>query len=299
MIVSLGAFRARREQAVLDLGGEWARDVRVRLGEDLTAMLAGDWDEALQVAGLLVPQAPTDEIPDFLAWVVGLSPGELYERVAPLVTRATLAVLTDLGTVRDRAVAVLTAWYEGYFSGVDPAVMTGLAANADAMRDKVARMEPVEAVEVATNGVVFRIQPAPRTVVLVPQYHFNPWNLFRETPDTITIYYPAEIEVGDVPRRLLRLAQAVADQNRLAMLRALGERPRTLTELASLTGLSKATVHHHTVILRAAGLIRTEQTRRLAKRPRGPFHLRVEAVEDVPRLLQAYLTGRGGPEEER
>lgn len=56
-------------------------------------------------------------------------------------------------------------------------------------------------------------------------------------------------------RRLAPVMKALADENRLAILLAVAERDRSVTELTAATGLSQTLVSHHLKSLRANGLV--------------------------------------------
>lgn len=291
LVTSLRAFLARKQRPILDLGPAWAKSVRTSLGpSQVSKLTALTSDDTLVVAQILrsTPGAPGDSNA-FIGWMRGLSSGDLHERVAPRLTAPTLSLLADLGQARDRASDALHIWQEGYFRAVDPAILRGLATSALDWSIRIADMDPVEALERMTNGVVLQLTPPPAHVLLIPQYHFQPWNLFTQERSTLTIHYPAELELAGPPRHLLRLARALSDESRLNILRHLRSRPCSLTDLAALTGLSKPTVYHHTVVLRAAGLIRTTETNLSARRPRPTYTLRPDAGDILPALLHSYL----------
>jgi hypothetical protein len=54
---------------------------------------------------------------------------------------------------------------------------------------------------------------------------------------------------------LLLMLKAVADENRLTMVTLMGERERTVGEMAELLGLTEPTVSHHVSKLHTAGLL--------------------------------------------
>src|SRR5204862_3211157 len=102
--------------------------------------------------------------------------------------------------------------------------------------------------------------------------------------------YPAADESLGIDRtappvHLLRLHKALSDERRLRILRLLGERDMNLQELSDELGLAKSTTHHHTVVLRAAGLIRTSTT------VENRYSLRREALADGGTSLTRYVEG--------
>lgn len=56
-------------------------------------------------------------------------------------------------------------------------------------------------------------------------------------------------------QEMLQLLKTLADENRLTMLMLMGERPRTVTEMAGLLELSEPTVSHHVSKLRGVMLL--------------------------------------------
>src|SRR5207244_8797235 len=117
-------------------------------------------------------------------------------------------------------------------------------------------------IELATHGVVYVPEPWVRRIVLTPHLAMRPWNVSCAHDDTYVFCYPvADESVGgdrtEPPAHLLRLHKALADERRLRILKLLADGDRNLQELSETLGMAKSTAHHHTVILRAAGLIRT------------------------------------------
>lgn len=83
--------------------------------------------------------------------------------------------------------------------------------------------------------------------------------------------------------------KALADDNRVAIVRLLAERERCVCELADRLGLSEALISHHVKRLHAAGIVST--------RRRGRWlHCRLdgrgigELAEDLRRLAEAART---------
>jgi DNA-binding transcriptional ArsR family regulator len=144
-------------------------------------------------------------------------------------------------------------------------------------------------VEAATCGVRFVPQPGPELVLLVPQYHFRPWNVFQDYRGLRVIQYPADAlpaMPGEPPPGLLRLTRALSDESRLRILRFLAMGSRSFTDVVQFMGLAKSTVHHHMVVLRAAGLVRVHDS---GEKATTAYSLRPGAVDQVRDMLRAYL----------
>ena len=289
LLVSLKAYVSRPEQKILELGAGWARGVRQQLQPELAADLASaDALPDVHVPDLLVRQCPGErDVAGYLHWLGALSLGELYERLAPYVLEGCAPLPRDLGAVRDRYVRLLEGWHEQYFRLVDPAILSGLAADAAAKRALVGAMAPDALVEAATCGVHYMSQPGPELVLLVPQYHFRPWNVFQDYRGLRVIQYPADAlpaAAGAPPPGLLRLTRALSDESRLRILRFLATGPRSFTDVAQFMDLAKSTVHHHMVVLRAAGLVRVHDSGDVTS-----YSLRLAAVDELGDRLHAFL----------
>jgi len=87
------------------------------------------------------------------------------------------------------------------------------------------------------------------------------------------------------PASLVRFHKALSDERRLRILRLLADRDLNLQELSDAIGLAKSTTHHHTVVLRAAGLIRTSTS--LENR----YSLRRDTVAEAGPALSHFVEG--------
>lgn len=293
LLVSLRAYTARAEHKTLDLGADWARGVRKRLTAQLsTELRSRERLSDLDLLDLLVWQCPEErDVPSFLQWLSCLTPGELYERLAAYIPTRRRSILGDLASIPNRYVPILQGWDEQYFSRIDPAILCGLQANAAEHQALLDRTAPGEVVEIATNGLTIPSDMEPATVVLVPQYHCRPWNVRGFYEGVRIIEYPADalpLAPGDVPPRLLRLTRALSDESRLRILRFLGEEATSFMDIVRLTGLSKSTIHHHLVALRAAGLVLVHDV----GEKQGMYSVRHDAVEEMSDSLRTYLNGK-------
>lgn len=74
-----------------------------------------------------------------------------------------------------------------------------------------------------------------------------------------------------------KLFRGLADPSRLAILEALRERPRTVSEIVEVSGLTQSNASNHLACLLDCGLVERE--------PRGRFAIYALADERVGRLL--------------
>jgi DNA-binding transcriptional ArsR family regulator len=186
---------------------------------------------------------------------------------------------------------VLRGWYEQVFRSREEDVRRILERDADAKRGFARQMTPEGLIDVATGGLQYTSEPGIRRVMLVPHIALRPWNLLNEFEETFIVFYPVADESLEhdreaPPARLLRLFRALDDEKRLRMLKVLARGPASLQELADAAGVAKSTAHHHTVILRSAGLLRVgldEESR---------YSLRGGMVPEVSRGLADFMEER-------
>ncbi|NGQ94157.1 winged helix-turn-helix transcriptional regulator [Brevibacillus sp. SYP-B805] len=231
----------------------WRQETERKLPASFARELEDERWEVLHRMVLLISQAPAKETAeDFLHWLERLPAGEIYERLAPWVESIPL----NLGEIRDRSLYLLSAWNEHYFRHLPPEIMDRLRADARKQEQAAAHCAPIDLIEQATNGL--RIEPTANLnqVILVPQYHCAGGTVLDFFRGIATCLYPVRLSVRPA-EPLLQMAQCLADEKRLAILRLLARKNCTLGELQQEIGLAKSTVHHHITALRRAGMIRS------------------------------------------
>lgn len=290
LLLSLFVLMDSPSVKFFDLGRNWKGDVKKRLSPELLTAIEESRAEppAVPPWGFVWECPDKGDVEGFLGWYEAMPLDEMYERLLPLGLRTRVARPSDLAVPRERGLKVLAGWNEQYFRHLDPAILAGLKTDAATKKALAATMESGELVELATSGVQYDPAPDFTRLVLVPQHHFVPWNVHDTYASTVFDLYPAEIlppEPGHIPRALLRLTSALADESRLLILRFLAEGPRNFTEVVKFSGLAKSTVHHHLVALRAAGLVRVHSTAVSADR----YSLRPGALEQSGVRLAAFV----------
>lgn len=286
LVVSLGAYFSKSPRT-LELGLDWAQRVKAQGGEALAALEPPPHIHWLDVAIWRSPGSR--DVPGFLGWLGDCPIGLLYTLFAPYALDDLAPLPPDLEAVRAAWVRALTVWNELYFRHLDPTILDGLAAEAAARREEAARLTPQEVVERATGGILFAAPPEITRVLLVPQYHSRPLNLYWSLQGWRTFLYPTDalpLAPDMPPLALQRLTRALDDENRLRILRLLASGQHSFTAIAQEISLAKSTIHHHMVVLRAAGLVRLQDT------GSGPesYTLRPSALPELNRLLSAYFT---------
>jgi DNA-binding transcriptional ArsR family regulator len=323
LLTSLHAYVSPPLHKVAELGAAWRKSVKQNLPSgyaDRLAELAGT--RQLGVACWLAfavlwswqtePQSASQSVDDFLTWAESLSTGDLYTRTVeqlPQIEGAqaeAFAELTaDLQAHRQTMVALLRGWYEGYFRTVDPEILAALGRDAAAQSKRASTAHPRELIESITRGMVVSPGPEIDTIALIPQYHAQPWNTFEHLRRTIAICYPVEAlppAPGDPSPRLLRLTRALDDASRLRILRYIAAAPRGFSEIVAELGLAKSTIHHHLVLLRAAGLVRVETS--MGQSYDSRYSLSPAGLDELVPELRRFLglhsetgTGEGNADE--
>lgn len=293
LLVSLETFLARGDRTAMDLGAPWARKVRNRLSTGLRERLMHPchvWVGMLHLLTLQPDAPPTPEA--FRAWMTGLSAGALFERDAALGGGELRGLGSEVAALRDETAALVHDWNEQYFRHVDGAILDGLAAEAERLRRVLPFESPIDLIERVTAGVRFVPVNPPDRVLLIPQYHYRPWNIHGRFGGLQLFRYPADVvppAPGEPPIELLRATRALGDESRLRILRHLAGRSHSFTDLVRLVGLSKSTVHHHLVTLRAAGLVRLEHR----DEKTTVYSLRPDMARDIGERLDRFLLEGG------
>lgn len=291
LLVSLEAYLSGVERKTLELGPGWIKQVRGSLPSDLLDLMQKTQGKDLGGAlDLLVEQCPgARDVETYLGWLADLSLGEMYERLMPNLEGGAVRLPRLLRDAMDQNVRLLTLWNDAYFRHIDPAILDGLEASAAATRSRLGTTLPEDLVEEATGGWRYTPSAPPERLLLIPQYHFRPWNVFARPGPTLIVRYPADVlpaVSGEPAAELLRSVRALSDESRLKILRYLAGTPRSFTEIAGFTGLAKSTVNHHMMALRSSGLVRVHDDGTATT-----YSLRPNAVEVVGSRLHDYLNG--------
>jgi len=296
LLMSLEAYMSAKLHKVGDLGSPWRAEVKRMLPKDANEKLhiltrqseAASLIDTMQMLAWAWPDKAST-VDGFIAWASTLEVGELFSTVAGLIPKEQ-GVPRDLSERRDNAVSLMQLWSKYYFQHIDPAILSNLAEEASKRREMATSTAPMQLVEDVSGGVIIKPEPAFSKIVLIPQYHALPWNLFQQLEGTLLHFYPADAPPAtpeEPSKRMLRLTGALSDTSRLRILRYVAESPRSFTEIAKHLGITKATVHYHLVLLRAAGLLRVETF--VTKMQGDLYTLRRPALSDLSRELDVYL----------
>ncbi|MFT9847749.1 ArsR/SmtB family transcription factor [Aneurinibacillus sp. REN35] len=287
LIISLYQYINNKSMKGAELGRGWVKEVNAQLPEELIVKLSEKAWEVLHRLSLLVWQCPGERTPEqFISWLGSISPLELYERMIPWVTK----IPKDFQEVQHHLIHLLEEWHHCYFKQRQSSILPMLEHSAASLRDVLSKGEdPKQIVETYTNGICIEPVAATQRVLLIPQHHAAPYSIIDSYQGLLTCLYPVDIEEAPfLVKRVQRQLQALADKNRIYILKLLHEHPTcTFTEILHKTGLVKSNLHYHLSMLRTAGLIRAH---RMSERIEF-YSMRPEGLQAMQEGLAAYMKG--------
>jgi DNA-binding transcriptional ArsR family regulator len=194
----------------------------------------------------------------------------------------------DAAETHRLAVEILRGWRAQVLAPRESEIADVLQRDAEAKQRLRRSVSDEKLIELATNGLLYVPEAWVRRVILTPHVAMRPWNITSAHDDAYVICYPVAddslgIDRSAPPAHLLRLHKALSDEKRLRILKLLAASDLTLTELSEALRMAKSTAHHHTVILRAAGLIRT------STEVENRYSLRRESLAEAGTALTEYL----------
>jgi len=192
---------------------------------------------------------------------------------------------------RDRLVVILRRWYDEVFHPQEDQLLPILLRDVESRRLLAATMPAERLIEIVTNGWEYVPEPGIRHVLLIPSIVIRPQVHSLDHHDVKIFCYSVADELLTTdseapPDRLLRLVKALSDERRLRILKRLATGQYTPQQLADHFGVGKTLMHHHLIVLRAAGLVylRGGETRK--------YSLRHDTIAALAPLLESYLTGK-------
>src|SRR3954447_23641430 len=225
----------------------------------------------------------------------------LAEVIAAMgATRTGKATITRLVTAppdetRAAVLDLVTAWATLVYPAFGAAAGEIVARDVEERRRQLENADPRASVREALNGVELHPGPWVEEVVLVPTVAMRPFVVPVDTETRVLYLCPVADEAFDAapaapPRRLVKVAAAMADPLRLRILRELGDGELTATELAERLGVDRTSLHHHLGILRSAGLLAITDDGLGGWR----YARRADGVAEATSALESYLRAPGG-----
>ncbi|MEK3735373.1 MULTISPECIES: ArsR/SmtB family transcription factor [Paenibacillus] len=288
LVSSFMVYATRKWTDNLDIGKQLItrmdaclpQPVRVQMGEARFWPLA-DYDVLYAIVML---RGEHDEIPDFLHWLETSSSDELHRLLAEHISWLTA---DETNRIRTSYTPLLKLWHEHYFAEVESDLRPLLQEDAEEKQLLLTKMDPENLIEYASSGVI--LDHVPQTnVTLFPGTHFRPINTYCFYDNLILLQYPIDIPEEDEdepPVVLLRMTEALADPERLKLLRYIADEPKAVSEMAVELGQPYETLMHHLMILRAAGLLRSH----LKSENNERFSLRPDGASELQMFLENYI----------
>ncbi len=249
--------------------------------------MSAEWPSLLRAA---LDESPADAEADGSASqrLLANYPGE----ARPIAQR----VLSDVEGARTELIAALRVWYDAVFAAEEARLAPLLRREAEQMARRRAELPLDVFLEGEMRGVEWQRPHGLRRYIFAPSVFCQPAVFYHFWRGTLTFCTPIisaapSIERGadpDAPDdELLRFFETLGDETRLRIMRLLAHREMYLTELAERLGLTKATVKHHMVRLRAAGLVTLHD--RPERERKTHYSLRRDIGPRAQRLLDAFF----------
>ncbi len=277
-----------------DLGLSWSRAIKSQLAPGfLNKIQQKSFQEDVKTLAELIMLAHDKSFSSaggFTAWFNELSLEELsaYACVSPRMRETFLPRIEQL---RDSCKS-LEEWERFFLARIDPGLIEALERDVREKQQLAGTLPAVDFIEQVTGGILVEglEEEENRVIILSPQYHGRPFNIYTICRGLFVSHYPVDPAMpqpGEPSPQLIRLLATLSDQNRLKILNFLAGEEKSFTEILNYTGLAKSTVHYHLIALRAAGLIRVH-LRFNDKKPAN-FSLRRSALDLVDENLKDFL----------
>lgn len=168
----------------------------------------------------------------------------------------------DEELLKEHLINVMTRWHNEVIEKDDFLSVNFILRNDyESKRQMLSQMSPEDLVKWATGGINYLPEPSVRTVLLIPQFIYRPWNIEADIEGTKVFYYPVANESINPSNRyvpdnsLVLKHKALGDEVRLRIVKLLNEKELTLQEITEKIDLGKSTIHHHLKILRSARIV--------------------------------------------
>ncbi|HET9849670.1 MAG TPA: winged helix-turn-helix domain-containing protein [Candidatus Dormibacteraeota bacterium] len=193
--------------------------------------------------------------------------------------------------IKDLLLRTIGGWYVELVQGDERKLAIRLANEARTKRI-IGNSAPTRLVRASAVGIHYLPRKAVTHVVLVPSVVCRPSIVTIRFASTRMFFYPVSDEVDEadtLPGQLVKIHRALADLERLRILRSLIGSEGSVEGLSRELGRPPDAIRMQLIVLRDAGLV----TLRMDER-RSSFVLRENLPSVVFRTLQAFLPGTTG-----
>ncbi|MNJ35768.1 hypothetical protein D3C77_305250 [compost metagenome] len=288
LISSFLVFTTRKWVNNLDVGMEWLEDIGSRLNLDA------------QQAFTAAAKFPFSDYDVLYAWAIDRPSrnvaaflDDLEKTANDILYHSSKSYIPDMTTeeverIRSSYIPLLRKWNALYFMDVAPQYSPLLEEDAAEKATLLHKMDPEALVEYASGGIVLEPGLPIEQVVLVPSVHFRPINTYCFYSGALLIQYPIdipELDEDEPPTCLLRLTRALANPERLRLLRYVANEPKSLQEMINNLNESEDKLMHHLMRLRVAGLLRVH----LVDAKTEKFTIRPDGAAELQMFLESYI----------
>jgi len=210
----------------------------------------------------------------------------------PEVAHWHQSVVALTGPHRGRLATRFVDGLERLARAVEPSLEAGLRraeSEVGHARTLLGRLPTDLAIEqLAAGGEIAFARAINQTdVVVAPRGAEDHVYAIADYGPTLVVSYPAPTEVAATmpPSRLIPIGQALGDERRLRILRALAAESLTLSDLATKVGIPRSSLQYHLAILRDAGLVGWA----VDDAESGPLALRRSVLGEIESGLKGYL----------
>jgi DNA-binding transcriptional ArsR family regulator len=205
--------------------------------------------------------------------------------------KGQMALLEDPARTHAEIVGLLRHWAD-HFRPIEGRIRAILERDFSLRAGDRATLAGPDLIERTTGGVRWLPEPGVRRVIMAPSYFSRPYNFLLAGGDWRFFGYPVADDALETidplapPAQMLRLYRALGDETRLRILKLLAEKDLYMTEIAQRLELSKPTISHHLVQLRAAGLLTVLESGTVMY-----YSLRRARLDDTATDLKRFLLG--------
>lgn len=249
------------------------------------------WNRLLFLAWELRARRLAPDVPQFLGHLQSMPPQHLSEYLFadtdPTDDSSPPRVLPMAPSqFKDRLLMILGGWYAEQLKGNERNLAVRLANDARTKRI-IGNSAPTRLLQASAVGIHYLPRRLVTRVVLIPSVVCRPSTITIRYGSIRIFFYPIADDSPDHDSSLERLAkvhQALADVQRLRILRSLIATERTAASLSRELGQSTEVIREQLIVLRDAGLVVLRMDER-----RISFEIRKSLPSMVFRTLQAFL----------
>lgn len=288
LLSSFIIYTTRKWVNNLDVGTEWIESLDSRFSEEdrqrFTETAALPFTDYDLLYALVLERSTDSDINSFLNELAEDEEDTLLHKLKSYVPAVNSE---DISRLRSY-VPLFRLWNDEYFREIEEQYASLLEEDAAEKQALMHKMDPDALLEYASGGLVLEPQLPIKKVVLLPSIHFRPINTYCFYESTLLIQYPLdlpELDEDEPPICLLRLTRALANPERLRLLRYVADEPKSLQELLQNLNETEEQLMHHMMRLRVAGLLRVH----LMDRDNEKFSIRPDGASELQMFLESYI----------